>query len=309
MDAHQKSTCKPVAFFGVRPGVGTTTLAVNVAAILGVVARRKTLLLDLSGNDRGVGAHLGISDDRGLLGLTTPFLQDGYISTEELAKQVVRYEPGAPWPNGVSGLDVLLGFDRARLSPAEEQRLCAYYGVALVRAVCESSHLTGYEFVLVDNGGWLNEKMGLGMLRDSGQVFLVSSPQVGDVLKVESIVKQWRGQGWYSLVVFNKARSWRFEWEYRGVGFLEKLKYTPVPPAKTEYLEKRRVQGVPAALLSLQSAGRSPDRFTSALIDVASKIDLRLRDEMLDSYLVPISRGRLDRIGDLLFGPRASGSR
>jgi cellulose biosynthesis protein BcsQ len=303
MEMHQKRQCKSVSFFGVRPGVGTTTLAVNVAAILGVVARRKTLLLDLSGNGHGVSSHLGISGDRGLLNLTTPFLRDGRISAKDLAEQVVRYDPGEPWLTGISALDVLPGFDRARLSPAEEQRLCAYYGVALVRAVCESAHLAGYEFVLADNGVWLNEEMGFGMLRDSGQAILVSFPQEGDVLEIERLVKQMRDVDWHSLVVFNQARSWRFESTYRDLRFLERLNYALVPPAETDHLDKCRIRGMSPALLGLQSARRCPDKFVSAFIAVASHINLRLEDEMLDCHGQPVSTSR--GILDLLVGPSA----
>lgn len=262
-------------------------MAVNVAAILGVVARRKTLLLDLSGDGRGVSDRLGISGDRSLLGLTTPFLRDGYISPNELTRQVVRYEPGEPWPAGVSALDILPGFDRAGLSAADEQRLHAYYGVALVRAVCESACLAGYQFVLADGGIWWEEKIGLGMLGDSAQVFLVSSLEEDDVLSIGGPLAQMRARDWRAWVIFNRSHRLRFELKYQIVDFPEDLLCAFVPPAE-KYLEECRARGLPAALLELRAAGRRPSRFASGCVAVACLIDRRLKNKMRDSRGRPL---------------------
>jgi len=283
----QRSRCTTVTFFGVRSGVGVTTLAVNVAAILGIVARRKTLLLDLSGDGRGASSHLGISGDRGLLDLTTPFLGDGPISPDNLTRQVVRYEPGGPWPAGISALDVLPGFDRAGLSAADEQRLHAYYGVALVRAVCESACLAGYEFVLADGGVWLKEKIGLGMLDDSAQVFLVSSPEEDDVFSIGGPLAQMGARDWHAWVIFNRSHKLRFEFKYRIVDFPEGLQCAFVPPAE-KCLEECRSQGSPAALLELQAVGRRPSKFASGCVALACLIDRQLKGKMRDSRGRPL---------------------
>jgi MinD-like ATPase involved in chromosome partitioning or flagellar assembly len=280
--ATQQSRCTSVTFFGVRSGVGVTTLAVNVAAILGVVARRKTLLLDLSGNGRGVSSALGIPGDRGLLSLTTPFLMDGHVSPDELTRQIVRYEPGEPWPAGVSALDVLPGFDRAGLSAADEQRLHAYYGVALVRAVCESACLAEYEFVLADGGVGLREKIGLGMLRDSAQAFLVSSPEESDVFDIGDPLGRMRARGWHTRVVFNQSHKLRFEFKYRNDVFLEQSACTFVPPAEGRHLEESRIRGLPAALLGLQGVERRLSKFASGCVGAACLIDQRLKGELRD---------------------------
>lgn len=283
----QQSGCTPVTFFGIRHDVGVTTLTVNVAAILGIVARRKTLLLDLSGDGCGVIGYLGSLGDRGLLNLTTPFLRDGHISLNELTRQVVRYEPGEPWPAGVSALDVLPGFDRATLSPASEQRLHAYYGVALVKAVCESACLAGYDFVLADGGVWLKEKIGLGMLDDSAQMFLVSSSEEDDVFSIGGPLAQMRARDWQTWVIFNQSHRLQFGFEYRFVDFLEELQCTFVPPAE-KHLEECRARGLPAALLGLQAAGRRPSKFASGCVAVACLIDRRVKGEMRDSRGRPL---------------------
>ncbi len=152
MKTHQEHPCTSLVFYGVRRGVGTTTLAVNVATLLGIVARRRTLLLDLGGNEVRASTYLGVSDERGLLGLMTPFLKRGRISAEELAMQTVRYEPGAPWDRSVSQLDILCGFDRAHLSDAEREGLCADREAFLVAAVHKSACSADYEFVIADGG-------------------------------------------------------------------------------------------------------------------------------------------------------------
>lgn len=287
MKPHQKSQCKSVSFVGVRHGVGVTTLAVNVAAILGIVARRKTLLLDLSGDGRDLSGYLGSLGDRGLLDLTTPFLRDGRISPDELSKQVVRYEPGEPWRAGASTLDVLPGFDRVILSPASKQRLHAYYGVALVRAVCESARLAGYQFVLADGGIWLREKIGLGMLDDSSQVFLVSSSEEDDVIGIGGPLAQMRARDWRAWVIFNRSHRLRFEFKYQIADFPEGLQCAFVAPAK-KHLAECRARGLPAALLELQAAGRRPSRFASGCVAVSSLIDQHLKGEMRDSRGRPL---------------------
>jgi hypothetical protein len=280
--AEQHSGCTTVTFFGVRSGVGVTTLAVNVAAILGIVARRKTLLLDFSGNRRGVNGHLGISGDRSLLGLTTPFLRDNRISPDDLAGQVARYEPGEPWPAGVSALDVLPGFDRAGLSPADERGLHAYYGVTLVRAVCENARLAGYEFVVADGGVWFKEKIGTGMLGDSAQAFLVSSPDENDVFSIGDPLARVRAGGWHTWVIFNQAQRLRFEFKYRNDVFLEQSTYTFVPPVEGKHLEESRIRGLPAALLGLQRVERRLNKFASGCVGVACLVDRRLKGELRD---------------------------
>lgn len=283
----QQSKCTTITFFGVRSGVGVTTLAANVAAILGIVACRRTLFLDLSGDGRGVSDRLGISGDRGLLGLTTPFLRDGHISPDELARKVVRYEPGGPWPTRVSALDVLPGFDRASLSATDEQRLHAYYGVALVKAVCESACLAGYEFVLADGGVWLKERIGLGMPDDSAQVFLVSSSEEDDVLSIGGPLTQMRARDWHAWVIFNRSHRLRFGFKYQIVDFPEDLLCAFVPPAE-RHLEECRSQGLPAALLELQAAGRRPSKFVSSCVAVAYLTDQQLKGEMRDSRGRPL---------------------
>jgi hypothetical protein len=285
--AEQQGKCTTITFFGIRPSVGVTTLAVNVAAILGIVARRKTLLVDLSGDGRGVSSQPAGLGNRSLLGLTTPFLRTGCISPDELARQIVRYEPGEPWPAGVSALDVLPGFERARLLPADKQRLHAYYGVALVRAVCESACLAGYEFVLADGGVALKEKIGLGMLGDSVQAFLVSSPEENDVFSIGDSLGRIRGRGWHTWVIFNRSHKLRFEFKYQSESFPEGMQCAFVPPME-KYLEECRALGLPVALLELQAAGRRPGKFASGCVAVACLIDRRLKDKMRDSRGHPL---------------------
>jgi hypothetical protein len=276
----RQSRCTTVTFFGIRPGVGVTTLVINVAALLGVSAHRKTLLLDLSGNERGVSSHLGISSDHGLLDLATLFLRDGHISSDDLARHVVRYEPGAPWLAGASALDILPGFDRAGLSLADKQRLHAYYGVALVKALCESACLAGYEFILADGGIWHKEEIGLGMLDDSAQAFLVSSSDENDVLSIADPLRGILARGWYPLLVFNQSQELAFRFTYGNEGILKQLACAFVPQVKKGYMEESKIRGLPAALLGLHGIERRLNKFTSGCVAVACLIDQQLKGEM-----------------------------
>jgi hypothetical protein len=278
--AERQSRCTAVTFFGIRPGVGVTTLAVNVAALLGVSAHRKTLLLDLSGSERGVSSHLGISSSHSLLGLATSFLRYGYIPSDDLARQVAPYEPGAPWLAGAPALDVLPGFDRTGLSLTDKQRLHAYYGVALVKALCESACLAGYEFILADGGIWHKEEIGLGMLDDSAQAFLVSSSDENDVLSIADPLGGILARGWYPLLIFNRSQELRFRFTYGNEGILKQLAYAFVPQVKRGYMEESRIRGLPAALLGLHDIERHLNKFASGCVAVACLIDQQLKDEM-----------------------------
>jgi len=291
-----------ILFIGVRRGVGTTTLVVNIAAILGIVARCRTLLLDVSGNEVGVCDYLGIPNTAGILNLTTPFLEKGRISSAELAKEVVRYEPGTSWPTGVSRLDVLPGFDWNQLSPAEKDRIHSYRGVYLVSAVCESAHKAGYEFILADGGIWPKQPRGmwLGMSQRLDRIVLVSTARSDNIeadvkLPVEILSNQMK---WPILLILTYApkRRLEFAWQHKYELLLDKLDHVLVPPAEAECLDEYAAHGIPLALHELQNAGQQRSDFTSALVTVVFKFDPKLSAKMLDS------QGRQLRIGRGILG-------
>ncbi len=280
---HERQTV-PVIFLSVHPGIETAFLAANVAAIIGVVARRKTLLLDLSDNKARINTCLGISADHNLLNLVAPFLRDGRISVDDLAKQVQHYEPGGLWADGISALDALPGFDRSHLSPAEMDRLSTYREVELVNAVYESAKQAGYEFVLADGGAWPKaiSGMGVGLSSKQGWAILVSTDQEQDMLSTERPIQFLRNIGWNILGVFTCTREWQFKLGYGDAPFLKGLAYITLP------LEKRGAERAPMALLDLQDAKRPPGRFTKALIDIALRLEPGLRKTLLDSQGRPL---------------------
>jgi integrase/cellulose biosynthesis protein BcsQ len=304
-----KGDLKSVAFVGVRHGVGTTTLAVNMAAILGVVARCKTLLLDLSGNASGVEDHLGISRGRNLLNLTTPFLSAGQITIEDLAEQTVRYEPGEPWSTGVSALDIVPGFRRDQLSSAEADRVFAYRGVQLVRAVCQAANQAGYEFVLLDNGIWQEDIPRNAMLINSEQVVLVSTDHRADVARLEFTPGLLKDVGCTTLVAINGTTRLGFESQYYGARFmstgepvLEALAYQVVPLAKETYLSRCKEQGIPITIHKLEHTPLRLDPFASAMIAVAHHIDPQVDENLLDSEGKPVRTRTLEAFIDRLVG-------
>jgi cellulose biosynthesis protein BcsQ len=306
MDMSRKNQCRYVAFVGVRRGVGTTTLTVNTAAILGVVARRKTLLLDVSGNESGVGDHLGVSDDCGLLGLTTPFLRAGQISAEELAEHVVRYEPGEPWQPGVSTLDVLPGFNRGELSPAEADRLRSYRGVHLVNAVCRAARLAGYEFVVSDNGAW-GDIPKSAMLLNSERAVVVTTSRESDVSRIRLPLNRLEGIGRSALVVFNGISRTKLYLAYGDARLkherepiLKNLPHEATPPISETYLAECVERGKPAALHMLERVQSRPDKFASALVAVAGNVDPQVSERLLDSQGRPLRMGILRSLVDLL---------
>jgi len=288
-DIRRENRSLSILFIGAKRGVGTTTLTVNIAAILGVVARRRTLLLDISGNEVGVCDYLGIPNKGGILNLTTPFLEKRHISPGELAREVVRYEPGTPWPTGVSRLDVLSGFVWNRLSPAEKDYIHSYRGIYLVKAVCESAREAGYEFILADGGVWPKQRRGmwLGLSQCLDCVVLVSTAQSNDVVAdVRLPVEILRGyMKWPTLLVLTYApKRWlKFAWQHRGEVFFDTINYMLVPSIEKENLDKYAARGIPLTIHELQDTKQRPSAFTLALVSVASVFDPDLNMRMLDS--------------------------
>jgi cellulose biosynthesis protein BcsQ len=282
-----------VTFVGVSPGAGTTTLAINMAALLGVVARQKTLLLDTSGNRRGICYHLGVPSTGGLLALATPWLRNGCVSADKLVQQVVHYEPGRPWPPGVSALDILPGFDRDALSPTEADRIFAYRGIQLVHAVCQAAQDAGYEFVLLDNGDWKDSSLGVlvpgsanAMVFVSEHVILVSSSSDESVRAAERFFGSLRAGGRSALIVFNRTKGWSFRMNYEDL--LKRLPHRLVPSAEKAFWGECEVQRTPAVLCGAGRAPRQRDGTVKALIDVARDLFPQVKQAMRDSQGRPL---------------------
>jgi hypothetical protein len=283
------TTC--IAFVGTSSGVGATTLIVNTATILGVVARRRTLLLDLSGNARGVCDLLGGSNTGGVLKLISPWLGDGVISPKELLQQIGRYDPGGPWMPGASALDILPGFDRAMLSPTEAENIYAFRGAHLVGAICQAAYEAGYEFVLWDNGVWQPMAGGIDpfsqneIVLNAKHVVLVSKASEDGAKDVQKLLPAWRATDQSILVVFNMAgKLFNILYDIDLGG----LPYQVVPSIDATSLADCEERGVPAALCGLEYAQKRRERFVKASVAIARRLAPQLGEVLHDSQGQPL---------------------
>jgi Flp pilus assembly CpaE family ATPase len=157
-----------VAFWSPAGGVGKTTLAANVAAALGVVANKTTLLVDADMNKGD--AHLLFdlrAEDKNIYALAMQLQTFRGIS----AMDVKRY--AVPYPK--SNLSVLCGLPQTWM--ASESCLKDEAGIAFVRQLMELTEPAN-DFVVFDLGQSYNNPIHLAVLQRVDLIFLVVNSTV-----------------------------------------------------------------------------------------------------------------------------------
>jgi len=146
-------------------GAGKTTLACNLAALLGVLCQRKTLLVDANMAGGHVWLHMGLQPRDNIYGLATLFRANGNrLQPRDLASQVAPYG---------RALDVLVGIARVEQAGSEELR--GDQGTAFMNALMELARRQ-YDFVIVDLGTSPNVAVHLAALQRADRVLLVVTP-------------------------------------------------------------------------------------------------------------------------------------
>jgi len=158
-------------------GVGKTTLAANVAALLGVVAQIPTLLLDANMNGGHVDIHMGLEPKRRLLGLANLYQQRGRLTADDVRSFVSNYRGTA--------LDILPGI--VKVEQASNPALLTSQGAAFME---ELLGLAGnmYEFVIADIGASPNVAIHRTVLANADGVLVVTTPDRCSVLDVRNVL-------------------------------------------------------------------------------------------------------------------------
>lgn len=145
-----------IVVFGVKGGVGTTTIATNLAVALRRITSRRVALADFSPQFGDVGVLLNLWSKQTLHDLAA---QPDPLDDRLVDQALVAHR---------SGVDVLLGSDapglRAGLSDAQ------------VRATVQALRARA-SYVLID-GGALLDRIGTTLLGLADQVLLVTTPEV-----------------------------------------------------------------------------------------------------------------------------------
>lgn len=112
-------------------GCGATTLAVNLANELKLLAAKQVLIIDLDDHYGSVGPHLGLQGDYGIAHVLD---REAVIDRHLIETSVVSY---------TNGLDVLLS---PAVATADELDVLKYENLGRAIAVCRESH----DYVIID---------------------------------------------------------------------------------------------------------------------------------------------------------------
>ncbi len=185
----RNSTGRVMAFFGAKGGVGSTTLAVHLAAHLAIAHGRKTLIIDHKHQLGHVALYLGLKDTR--------------YHFDELLQNVDRLD--ADLLSGYvlhhsSGLDVLASPDRSanfREGTQEElERVMDF----LRRE---------YDFVIIDSSITYQETK-MSLIEQADDVYLVSTADVAslrDLVRLVDHISQAQGADERLKIVMNRSTS------------------------------------------------------------------------------------------------------
>lgn len=161
-----------VAFWAPSGGVGKTTLSVNVAVALGVIANKRTLLVDTDMNKGD--AHLLLDLDgveRNIYALAKQMDTFGAVTALDVKRFLTPYVLNKRQTN----LSVLIGIPQMWM--ASDECLAGERGARFVRRLLELTE-PAYEFVVFDLGQTYNHPVHLTVLQQADLIFLVVNSTV-----------------------------------------------------------------------------------------------------------------------------------
>ena len=167
--AAPSGAARVIGFFGVKGGVGTTTLALNVAAALASTPPpRRVILADLQSSAANVAIQLGLDPSSGLTTLLKSPAQE--IEPTLVGQHLIRHSSGVRLL--LPSLDMRVG--RAMLPTAQ------------VTAIIRSLSRLG-QTVILDLGSTIDEGT-LAALSQCQQIVLALEPQRIDVITAQNLI-------------------------------------------------------------------------------------------------------------------------
>lgn len=179
-----------IGFLGVKGGVGTTTLAANVGAIL--AQKDTTILADLRPGQGTLGLSLGFTRAQGLANVLSN-RPAGEITSRLIDDNTVTHN---------SGLKLLLSSTR----PQESQLSTTPEAVsAMLRGMSSLAH-----YRLLDLGSGLN-RLTVKLIRELNQTIILVEPNRVTLTIAREVLREIEalgvGAGRTSLVIFNRVQS------------------------------------------------------------------------------------------------------
>jgi pSer/pThr/pTyr-binding forkhead associated (FHA) protein/MinD-like ATPase involved in chromosome partitioning or flagellar assembly len=158
------SVAQILTFFSLKGGVGTTTLAVNLAVLLRQLTGDSVLLIDLSAESGAASVHLNVAPKVSLSDLPS---QPSVIDSEVVRSLTVQE---------VSGIDLL----PAPASP-QTAELVTPAAVAAILPIVRAN----YKWVVIDTSSTFSE-LNLGVFDQSDLLMLVCEPDVTSLKVMQS---------------------------------------------------------------------------------------------------------------------------
>lgn len=191
-EAAQASASHMVCFLGIKGGVGTTTIALNVAVALAqpdIGQGKRVLLVELAPGSGSMGLQLGYSHPMGLSTLLSKPIEE--LDTRTVESQLTSHS---------SGVRLLLAPAEPREGPLPAQQI-----EAIIRHL---SRLTDY--LLVEIGSNLDEA-NRALLKHCRHIFLVAEPQRVSLTLAQAMITRLGAMDILrekiSLVLFNRSPS------------------------------------------------------------------------------------------------------
>ncbi len=170
-----------IALWGTGGGVGKTSLSINVAAALGVLARRDTLLLDLDMTRGAVGPRLGLQPERSIFALFNALLPEYLRTRNASCPPKVLEQKVQPWGGkSASKLDCLGGIPAMHMAGQPVFRDDPQRTQGLIRAIIDTAHKQ-YDFVVIDLGPDINNDVHFAALDSADLVLTVVRPDLADI--------------------------------------------------------------------------------------------------------------------------------
>ncbi len=181
-------SCQLVAVHGAKGGVGTTTIAVNLAVALKMLTEARVALLDANLQFGDVGVALNVSVATTIVDLLS-HLQD--LDSDLLNRVMVAHSSGVKVLSGPSELE-----DAESVSSDQMRRIL--------------SALTGdFDYVVADTAATL-DSVGLSVLDQAHKIVLVTTPEIPALKNTGRFLQVSRRLGYppeKTLLVVNRAES------------------------------------------------------------------------------------------------------
>lgn len=147
------------SLFGAAPGFSSFGLAASLAAMLALLARRRTLLIDFSLEPDMAQDILGQGYSKSIEALVDRFIHTGGLSEKEVHEQVAQYSPPSELGLGNRTLDLLITPEE--ITPRYRDRLAAQRGAEFAVLLVEACKRLEYEFAIINLGRSLDTLRGI----------------------------------------------------------------------------------------------------------------------------------------------------